>query len=247
MTAGDPSLGKNEELIHAFENEGVDLIELGVPFSDPLADGTVIQASSKRSLEKKTTMPAILNLVKKARRKSQIPLLLMTYLNPVLRYGLKKFAKDAAKAGVDGIIVPDLPPEEGVEVSKEMKARGMDVVYLLAPTSPAERQKMVSRASRGFIYYVSITGVTGTKTSAANDIRSHLASFRRKTKLPVCIGFGVSTPEQAKQMAAVSDGVIIGSAVVRTLHENRTLSADKYAAKFVRPFARALGKNHRPS
>lgn len=242
MTAGDPGLKKNEDLIYAFEKEGVDLIELGVPFSDPLADGPVIQASSKRALERKTTLGGILSLVKRARRRSQTPLLLMTYLNPILGYGLKKFAKDASLAGVDGVIVPDLPPEEGKEIAKEFASKKLDLVYLLAPTSPAARQKLVARSSKGFVYYVSMTGVTGGNSKLPADIKRHVSAFKRKTRLPVCIGFGVSTPEQAKLMASTADGVIIGSAIVRALSENTSLSAGRFAEKFVRPFARALGK-----
>ena len=194
MTAGDPSLKKNEELAFAFEKDGVDLIELGVPFSDPLADGPVIQASSMRSLKKKTDLKKILALVKKVRRKSQIPILLMGYLNPILSYGLSRFAIDAKSAGVDGTIIPDLPPDEGGEIAPVMARHGLDLVYLLAPTSSPQRQKRVARASRGFIYYVSITGITGAKQSFSGAIHSNVKSIKRFSKLPVCVGFGISNP-----------------------------------------------------
>ena len=242
MTAGDPSLAQNERLALAFEKEGVDLIELGVPFSDPLADGPVIQQSSQRSLRRGTTLARVLALVKKIRKKSQIPLLLMSYLNPVLKYGVGRFAREARRSGVDGLIVPDLPPEEGRELSLAMKKNGLDLVYLLAPTSGEKRKALVSRASRGFVYYVSLTGVTGLRKSLPAAAQRNIRLIKRKTKLPVCVGFGVSTPGQARTMAKVSDGVIIGSAVVRALSLHPALSAAQFSRKFIRPFAAALGK-----
>ena len=243
ITAGDPSLKKNAELVRAFEREGADLIELGVPFSDPLADGPVIQASSQRSLKRGTNLPKILQLVRQVRRKSQIPLVLMSYLNPLWHYGLRRFAADARKAGVDGVIVPDLPPEEGRDVSSAMRRQKLDLIYLLAPTSPAFRQKKVSHQSRGFVYYVSLTGVTGLRNRLADELGRNVRALKKVSRLPVCVGFGVSTPRQARSVAAFADGVIVGSAVVQAVHQYRSLSADKIAQKAVRPFARALGKD----
>jgi len=243
ITAGDPSLKKNEELALAFEKEGVDFLEIGVPFSDPMADGPVIQAASMRSLAKKTNLRQILELVRRIRRRSELPLLLMSYLNPVLRYGLERFAKDAKAAGVDGLIFPELPPDEGREISATMTKHGIHVVYLLAPTSPPDRVKLVTRASRGFVYYVSITGVTGAaRQKAAPSIVEHLSKARKVSKLPVCVGFGVSTPGDAARMGKISDGVIVGSAIVKAIDANPKLSAGAFAAKFVRPLAAALGK-----
>ena len=243
MTAGDPNLKKNEELVYALEKEGVDLIELGVPFSDPLADGAVIQASSQRSLKRGTTLKKVLALVKKIRTRSQIPLVFMSYLNPIWRYGLERFAVQAKKAGLDGVVVPDLPPEEGQEISSVMKDHGLDLIYLLAPTSNAARQKKVSRASTGFVYYVSLTGVTGSKNTYPAEISKQVEAIKKVSRVPVCVGFGVSTPKDARLVAKSADGVIIGSAVVRALHDHKSVSAKKFAEKFIRPFVRALGKD----
>ena len=242
MTAGDPSLARNAELITAFEKEGVDLIELGVPFSDPLADGVVIQGASQRALKRGTTLKKILDLVGKIRKKSQLPLLLMSYLNPILNFGLDHFAATARRAGVDGLIVPDLPPEEGKEVSAAMRKHGIYVVYLLAPTSGPARLKLVTRASRGFVYYVSLTGVTGARKALSPEMARNIRLAKKKARMPVCAGFGISTPEQAKAAARAADGVIIGSAIVRALAQYPRLSASQFSRRFVRPFARALGK-----
>lgn len=240
ITAGDPSLKRTGELIHAIEREGADLIELGVPFSDPLADGPVIQAASMRSLKRGTTLKKILAIVKQARKRSQLPLLLMSYLNPVLHYGLSRFARDAKNSGVDGLIVPDLPPEEGREVAHAMGKQGLNLVYLLAPTSTAQRRKIVTGASRGFVYYVSLTGVTGMRSKLPQEIQKNIHLAKKETRLPVCAGFGVSTPEQAKAVVRSADGVIIGSAVVKALAANPQMSAEAFSKKFIRPFARAL-------
>ncbi len=242
LTAGDPSLRKTEELVLAFEKEGADLIELGVPFSDPLADGPVIQAASTRALKRGTDLEKILATVRRIRRKSQVPLLLMSYLNPIFHYGLESFAKKARSSGVDGLIVPDLPPEEGLDLSRIMRRHGLDLVYLLAPTSSKKRQKIVTRASRGFVYFVSLTGVTGSRSAGAASVKKLIGSARRMAKIPVCAGFGIRTPEDAKKMAAVSDGVIIGSSVVSALSKERNLNAGRFAARFVRPFTKALRK-----
>ena len=242
MTAGDPSLKKNLDLIPAFESEGVDLIELGVPFSDPLADGPVIQASSQRSLARGTNLKKILGLVRDARKRSQVPLVLMTYLNPIWHHGLERFAKEARQAGVDGVIVPDLPPDEGKDVGVVMKKHGLDLIYLLAPTSAPVRQKEVARRSSGFVYYVSLTGVTGARKALSKELTKQVRAVKKVSPVPVCVGFGVSTPEQARSVAKDADGVIIGSAVVRALDANKNLSADKLAQKVIRPFAKALGK-----
>ena len=242
ITAGDPSLKKTEDLVYAFEKNGVDLIELGVPFSDPIADGPVIQASSLRALQRGTSLTKILKLTARIRKKSQTPLLLMSYFNPIFHYGIPRFAKDASRAGVDGVIIPDLPPEEGMEISPALRRYQIDLVYLLAPTSDHERQKKVIRASRGFVYYVSLTGVTGARKSIASDARRNLKAIRRQARLPVCVGFGVSTPAQAKTMSGMADGVIIGSAVVRALMAHPGIGAENFSKRFIRPFAKALGK-----
>jgi len=242
LTAGDPSFQKNVALVRAFEKDGADLIELGVPFSDPLADGPVIQASSLSSLKRGTTLKKILGLVEQIRRTSQIPILLMSYLNPVLHYGVERFGRDASSAGVDGLILPDVPPEEGHDISSVMRRYGIDLVYLLAPTSSKKRQKLVTGSSKGFVYFVSLTGVTGSGRSDTGSIQNELRSARQMTKLPVCVGFGISTPEDAKKMAAISDGVIIGSALVKALSRHPNLASEAFSRRFVRPFANALGR-----
>lgn len=244
LTAGDPGFQKNEELILAFERDGVDLIELGVPFSDPLADGPVIQASSQRALKKKANLKKILALVKKVRKKSGIPIILMSYLNPVMRYGYRKFASDAKKAGVDGMIFPDLPPEEGKEIAPRMAERGLSLIYLLAPTSTAKRRTMVTRASQGFIYYVSITGVTGMRHELPKGVQRDISRIKRQTKTPVCVGFGISKPSQAREMAKKADGVILGSAAVHFVHHHAREAARRISEKLIRPFAVALGKRN---
>ncbi len=242
MTAGDPSLSLNEALIPEMEKAGVDLIELGIPFSDPVADGPVIQASSMRSLERGTNLKKVLDLVARVRQKTQIPIVFMTYLNPIWRYGFKKFMVDAKKCGVDGLIVPELPPDEEKEFAKQMNAGGLDLVYLLAPTSSDKRIRLISSKSKGFIYYVSVTGVTGAQTKLPGEIGAQVRRVKQKTKLPLCIGFGISNPEQASAMAKLGDGIIVGSAVVRALHENKSVSAQKFCNDFIRPIANAVAK-----
>ncbi len=242
MTAGDPSLALNEALIPEMEKVGVDLIELGIPFSDPVADGRVIQASSMRSLKRGTTLKKILALVQRVRQKTQIPIVFMTYLNPVWRYGFKKFMADAKKCGVDGLIVPELPPDEEKPFAKQMHEAGLDLVYLLAPTSSDKRIRLISAKSKGFIYYVSVTGVTGAQANLPASIGAQVKRVKQKTKLPLCIGFGISNPEQASAMAKLGDGIIVGSAVVKALHEKKHTSAQKFCKYFIQPIANAVKK-----
>ena len=244
MTAGSPSLAKNAQLACSFEKAGVDFIELGVPFSDPLADGVVIQAASERSLQKGTNLKKILNTVRQIRKKSQVPILLMSYLNPIFRFGLEAFTKKAFRAGVDGLIIPDLPPEEGAEVSRVSQKNRLDLVYLLAPTSHAARRRKVCKASKGFVYYVSLTGVTGARRKLPSTLGQQIALAKRSTKLPICVGFGISTPQQAKAVSRISDGIIIGSAIVKQLMRYPNMKAGAFTDRFVRPFARALGKGN---
>lgn len=242
MTAGDPSLKKNLELLPHLEKEGVDLVELGIPFSDPLADGPVIQASSQRALQKKTTLTAILGMVRQARASCAIPLVLMGYYNPIFRYGDARFVRDARKAGVDGVIVPDLPIEESREFSALCRRAGLDLIQLVAPTSGPERKRRIAAQSRGFVYYVSLTGVTGVKRALPAELSTDVRALKKMTQTPVCVGFGISEPEQAKALAKVADGVIIGSAFVKALHARAKAPAASFARQFVRPFASALGK-----
>lgn len=241
ITGGDPTLGHTEKLIAEFDAQGVDLLEIGVPFSDPLADGPVIQASSMRALSRGANLEKILQTVKKARLKgAKIPIVLMTYLNPILSYGLERFTKAAVSAGVDGVIFPELPADEGKDIAKILRRAKIDLIFLAAPTSPESRKKMIAKASRGFIYYVSLTGVTGVGASISGTVKKNVASLKKYSDLPVCVGFGVSTPEQAHQMASISDGVIVGSAIVKALEKDPKASPAVFFKKHIQPFMNAV-------
>lgn len=220
ITAGDPDLDKTGELVMAMEKAGADIIELGVPFSDPIADGPIIQRASYRALKGGVSLRKILGLVKDLRRETSVPIVLMTYYNPVFKYGLSEFVKDAVGAAVDGIIVPDLPPEEGRGIIEEGMKAGLDTIFLIAPTSTRERIKMISALSRGFIYYVSLTGVTGARESLPTEVEESVKRIKKATDKPIAVGFGISTAEQAKRIASFADGVIIGSAIVGLIERN---------------------------
>jgi tryptophan synthase alpha chain len=219
IMAGDPNIGRTRELIRILEDCGADIIELGVPFSDPLADGPTIQRAAQRALDEGVTLKKVIALVAELRLSSRIPIILMTYYNPVYKYGEERFARDAAAAGVDGIIVPDLPPDEADNLIKHSKKSGLDTIFLLAPTSTDSRIQKVSKASSGFIYYVPITGITGAKLSMDASIESHMARIRKVTDKPVAVGFGISTPEEASAISRFADGVIVGSAIVKRIEE----------------------------
>lgn len=219
ITAGDPTLDTTKALVKKIAESGADIIELGVPFSDPLADGPVIQRSALRSLSAGTTLKKILNMVGEIRKEINTPIVLMSSYNPVFVYGLERFCADASQAGVDGFIIPDLPPEEAVDLKAEADKRDIDTIFLLAPTTGEGRIKFISGQGRGFLYYVSLTGVTGSRTLAAKEVEERLAAIRKITGKPICVGFGISTPEQAKEIACFSDGVIVGAAIVRMVEE----------------------------
>jgi tryptophan synthase alpha chain len=220
LTAGDPSLERTVELAAELDAAGVDVLELGVPFSDPIADGPVIQRASERALARGVTLERVLEVVRRVRRRSQIPLLLFSYANPLFRYGLDRLTTDARDAGVDGVLVTDLPPEEAAGWLDRARAAGLDTVFLAAPTSPDERLRRVAEASRGFVYAVSRTGVTGEREALSEDASPLVARLRRLTGEPVALGFGIATPEQVKAAARVADGVVVGSALVRYLEEH---------------------------
>ena len=220
ITAGDPSLTTTKRLILELDKKGVDLIELGIPFSDPLADGPTIQAASQRALSKGVNIKSILRLVKGVRRKVEIPFVFMTYYNLIFQYGLEKFVIDAKKSGVDGVIVPDLPAEESQTLLKVAKRRNFSLVLLAAPTSTNNRLKTIAGKSDGFIYYVSLTGVTGARSRLAGDLYKNIRRLKRFTIKPVCVGFGVSNPRQAKKICSIADGVIVGSAIIRLIEKN---------------------------
>jgi tryptophan synthase alpha chain len=221
IMAGDPDLAATKRLILEMEKAGCDIIELGAPFSDPLADGPTIQKAALRSLARNTSVADVLALVADVRRESRIPLILMTYYNLIFRYGEERFAAEAAAAGLDGIILPDLPPEEAQTLIQAAKKNGLDMIFLLAPTSTPERVKLVSRLSQGFVYYVSLTGVTGARAALPGTVEDSLNKIKTMTEKPVAVGFGISTPDQAAQVAHWgADGVIVGSALVKVIEEN---------------------------
>ena len=241
FTAGDPDLSASKDIFSVIEKAGADIIELGVPFSDPLADGPVIQASAHRSLQNGTTLGKIIELVKDIRSQSQLPIVLMSSFNPVFVYGQAKFVEDAVNAGADGVILPDLPPEEAGKFLGFANAKSLDTIFLLAPTSTPDRIQMVGEASKGFIYYVSLTGTTGTKEALAKNLEEKVSAIKNEVKLPVLVGFGISGPEQAKEAGQCSDGVIIGSAIVRLIESHSDpVERDKKITEFISSIKTAL-------
>ena len=229
--AGDPSLARTEKLVYEIEKAGADIIELGIPFSDSIADGPTIQEAALRALKNNVSAADAIKLVKKIRKNSSIPLIFMTSYNIVFSYGADKFAKDAAAAGADGLILPDLPIEE----AESMKKHGMDVILLVAPNSSEERIKLAAKNSSGFIYLISLTGTTGARASMDLDIKGVISSIRRTSKTPIAIGFGISNPAQAAAAAKLADGVIVGSAIIDVI------SKKGKAGKFIKSLKKAIG------
>ena len=225
LTAGDPNPDKTAEYVAALERGGVELIELGVPFSDPIADGPVIQAASQRALDSGTTLAGVLDIARTIRKNSEIPLLLFTYMNPVVRYGFEVLARDAKKAGIDGCLMTDLSVEEAGDYVGVMRAADLDTVFLAAPTSTERRLELVAKYSTGFIYVVSRTGVTGERDSLAGSAAPLLENLRRKTKLPLAIGFGIANGAQAREAGKLADGVVVGSAIVRMIEQGGDLES----------------------
>lgn len=240
ITAGDPSLAVTERLMKELEAAGVDILELGVPFSDPMADGPVIQRSSERALKAGTTLKKVLALVKKFRRESELPILLMGYLNPILAYGVEKFYQDAAASGLDGTLIVDLPPEEGEHIRKAARANGISLIYLLAPTSSPERIRLVAKKGSGFIYYVSLTGITGAKLSADLKKQPALKALTKQRRLPVCVGFGIRSPAQAQDVARLADGAVVGSALVEQLEAKGARQGVQAVGQLARKLAKAV-------
>src|SRR5476649_2126491 len=218
--AGDPNLNATRELALAFDKAGVDILELGVPFSDPLADGLVNQLAAQRGLESKTTPPKLLETIVAIRRQSQIPIVLYIYFNLIHKVGMEKFIADAARAGVDGLLVLDLPPEESDNYEVLMKKAGLCHIYLVAPTTPEDRMALIVKRGSGFIYYISREGVTGMQGKVASNLASQVAKIRAHTDLPVAVGFGISNPEQAGLVASAADACVVGSAVVNQIAEH---------------------------
>src|SRR5215510_2794721 len=213
ITAGDPDLDMTFRLVHELARQGADLIELGVPFSDPMADGPTHQRAAERALRSGTSLGRVLELVQNLRRTLTVPLLLFTYYNPVFRYGGERFARDARQAGADGVLCVDLPPEEADELKRETDRQDLDLIFLLAPTSSLSRVRTVLTRARGFVYYVAVTGVTGVRTTLPPDLGEMVRRIRAISPVPVGVGFGISSPEQTAQVANVADAVIVGSAL----------------------------------
>jgi tryptophan synthase alpha chain len=241
--AGDPNLEATHQLTLAFDRLGVDVLELGVPFSDPLADGLVNQLAAQRGLESGTTPAKVLETVSAIRREAQIPIILYLYFNLVHRYGIKKFIQDAAQAGVDGLLVLDLPPEEAEEFESLMRSAGLCVVFLVAPTTPEKRIELIVKRGSGFVYYISREGVTGMQDKVAGNIAEMTARIRQHTELPVAVGFGISSPEQVRLVAANADAVVVGSAIVNQIAElGKSPGLIAQVTQFVEPLIRAVKK-----
>jgi tryptophan synthase alpha chain len=239
--AGDPNLEKTRELTIGFDKLGIDVVELGVPFSDPLADGLVNQLAAQRGLESGTTPRKVLETIAKIRQESQVPIVLYIYFNLLHRVGLEKFINDAARAGVDGLLTLDLPPEESENYESLMAAAGLSVIYLVAPTTPEERVELIVKRATGFIYYVSREGVTGMQSKIATNIGDMTALIRKHTNLPIAIGFGISNPDQARTVAAFAEAIVVGSAVVNQIAAHgKEPDVVQRVLNFTRPMVEAV-------
>jgi len=229
VTVGYPTVEATRKVVPLLAESGCDIVELGIPFSDPLADGVTIQRASFAALQNGVTPQLCLDLAGELSRKVSTPLVFMTYFNPVFHYGLKEFCQACAKSGVDGLIIPDLPPEEGTDLETATRTHDLDLIYLLAPTSTEERIRLVAEKSRGFIYLVSVTGVTGARDKLPENLATFAARVKKLASQPLCIGFGISTPEQASQIARIADGVIVGSRIIQLMEvEDNLLSVSNF-------------------
>jgi len=238
VTVGYPSIEDTLKVVPLLASSGCDIVELGIPFSDPLADGVTIQKASFSALKNGVTPKLCLEVAKELSRKVNIPLVFMTYFNPVLSYGLQEFCSACASSGVDGLIIPDLPPDEGSELEAITQRHSLDLIYLLAPTSAEGRIRLVADRARGFIYLVSVTGVTGTRSSLPSELGTFVARIRKVAKQPLCVGFGISTPEQASQVAGIADGVIVGSRIIQLMETDGL----ETVGNFIRELRHALDK-----
>lgn len=236
VTVGYPSVEVTLKVVPLLARNGCDIIELGIPFSDPLADGATIQKASFHALQNGVTPQFCLDLAKQLSKEVETPLVFMTYYNLIYSYGFEKFCRACRESGVDGLIIPDLPPEEGSELGAAAEKHGIDLIYLLAPTSTGERIKLVAEKSRGFIYLVSVAGVTGARNALPSGLGDFVARVRRVTAKPLCVGFGISTPEQAGQVASIADGVIVGSRIIQLMEGGD----DSSLADFVKGLRNAL-------
>lgn len=220
ICAGDPDIDTTVDLVLALDRAGVDIIELGIPYSDPMADGPANQAASERALASGTTLVSVLDAVRRIREKSSIPILFFTYMNPVIAYGINDFARDAHDAGVDGILPLDMPPEEDKECMSALRQAGLATVCLSAPNTSPERKRYLAKKSKGFLYYVCRLGVTGERAHLPDDLQEQVADLKKENDIPVCVGFGISSPEQAAEAAHCADGVIVGSHLVRLIENS---------------------------
>jgi tryptophan synthase alpha chain len=242
VMAGDPDLKATQKIILALEAGGADLIELGVPFTDPLADGPVIQKAAGRGLRSGTDLVGIFGMVKTVRKQTGIPIILMSYFNPILQYGLKKFCRHANLSGVDGVIIPDLPAGESDSWTEWANQSGLNTIYLLAPTSSDRRIKKVAADSTGFIYYVALTGITGTKLTLSTEIGAQVGKIRKKSPLPIAIGFGITSPDQAYHISRQADGIIVGSAIVEKIETSVRSALTPSLTKFISSLKKAILK-----
>jgi len=239
VTVGYPSIKATLETVPLLAESGCDIVELGIPFSDPMADGATIQQASHCALQNGVTPQRCLEVAGELRRRTDIPLLFMSYYNPIFSYGVEKFCQDCHKSGVDGLIVPDLLPEEGSSLEAAVKKNSLDIIYLLAPTSTDERVRLVGERSGGFIYLVSVAGITGARDRLPPGLDGLVSGVKAITSKPLCVGFGISSPQQAKQVAAVAEGVIIGSRIIQLMAAEDSLSA---TAAFIKQIRQALDK-----
>jgi tryptophan synthase alpha chain len=243
VTAGDPSLEATEALIRDLAKRGATHVELGLPYSDPVADGPTIQASYNRALAAGTTLDSIFAMVKHLRRDCQIPISAMGSFTLVARRGVQRFLDEAKAAGVDGLIIPDLPLEEVEAMAPEAAARGLDQIMLIAPTTPPERAAKIAARATGFIYYISVSGITGERAALPTDVGERVAALRQAARVPVCVGFGISKPEHVRAVAAAADGVIVGSAIVRRIEEmagRTTAELVEHVGRYVEELVAAL-------
>jgi tryptophan synthase alpha chain len=238
VTCGDPSVEATTEIALQLERAGADCIELGVPFSDPIADGPVIQAASQRALQGGTTIYDLFAIAERIRRSSEIPLVAFSYLNPILAYGVEKFASSAANAGIDSVLITDLPPEAGRDIQKTLHARALGLIFLAAPTSPQKRLKKIDEMSDGFVYYVSVTGVTGTRDALDPKLLDRLKKVRRILRKPLAVGFGISRHEHYRALSRQCDSVVVGSAIVRAIASGDPAGAPARASAVVRQILR---------
>ena len=240
ISAGDPNLDATRELAWAFEAGGADVLELGVPFSDPLADGVVNQLAAARALAAGTTVQGVLECVRAIRTKSQLPIVLYTYMNPIYRFGFAQFHREAESAGVDGLLILDLPPDEDALNAELSQQSGLKRIRLIAPTTPPARIAQLTKGASGFVYYVSREGVTGERAEVAASLPEQVAAIRATTALPIAVGFGISTPDHVRQVAKVADGVVVGSAIVKRIAEfGKSPELVKKLSAFVQPLAEA--------